>query len=136
MASKLGLSKKYIWLLVLFVASSTAFLVMRTRQKDDYVDFNLVEGANVLLFVLTLISFYMHKKATASADPKVFSRMIMSTMMMKMFALAIAALIYIVLAKSQRNVPGILIALVLYVFYAFVDTRSSMKTLKEIQKNA
>lgn len=95
-----------------------------------YVEVNVVVVANLILFIIALIGSYQHTKAVLNPNPNVFIRSVMLMTLIKFFVLGLAAVAYIILAKQDRNVPAIIIALFLYVIYAIFETRSAYKMNK------
>lgn len=129
---KIKIDRNYLYILLWFVLSSTVCLALKMNQQDDNINYNVVEGANVLLCILALISCYLHIKSAKYANPQVFTRTIMATMMMKLFVIAIAAMIYIVVAgSSSRNMPAVFITMGLYIVYSILEVRGALKMLNK-----
>ncbi len=128
---KIKIDRNYIYILIWFVLTSVICLQLKIKQTDHKIDYDVVEGANVIFFVLALISCFLHLRSAANANSQAFARTIMGTMMLKMFVTAIAALIYLFLARQGRNLPAIFIGLGLYIVYAILEVRGSLKMLKK-----
>ncbi|ANI88204.1 hypothetical protein A9P82_02085 [Arachidicoccus ginsenosidimutans] len=130
---KLKLNKNYTALLVVFLIINVICLLYRDGyiHASFYVDINVVVVANCLLFILALLGTYRHTKAVQNPNPQVFVRSIMLMTMVKFFVLAIAAVAYILLAKQNRNVPAIIIGMLLYVIYAVFEVRGAFKLNKK-----
>lgn len=130
---KFRINKNYIALIILFLIVNLLCLLYKNGyiRTGFYVDENVVVVANALLFLLALIGTYRHIKAIRDPNPNVFIRSIMLMTVLKFFALCGAAIIYILLAKQNRNVPGIIIGMILYVLYAILEVRGAYSMNKK-----
>jgi len=135
---KFRLDKNYIILLLLFLVINTLCLIYRdgSIHAPFYIDINVVVVANALLFILAVIGMYLHIKSAHNPNPRVFVRNIMLMSFLKFFILGIAAVAYVLFAKADRNIPGVIIGMILYVVYAVVEVRGAYKLNKNgNQKN-
>lgn len=123
--SKFKLDKNYLYLLLFFVLSSTICLGFKMKEYDARVNFDVIEGGNVLIFILSMISCRMHLKAATSKDANAFVRSIQGSMLLKLFILGAAAFIYVYLAGAKRNAPAIFICMGLYVIYSIIEVRGA-----------
>lgn len=135
---KFRLQRNYINLLLLFVIINTVCLFYRNGaiHLSFFVDVYVVVIANLILFLLALLGSYRHGKALENKNPNVFIRSIMGMTVLKFFVLVAAALVYVFTAKQSRNVPAILISLVLYILYAVMEVAAAynMNKNKSITK--
>ena len=124
---KFRINKNYIALIILFLIINLICLLYKNGyiHLGFYIDENVVVVANALLFLLALIGTYRHIKAIRDPNPNVFIRSIMLMTVLKFFVLCGAAVIYILLAKQNRNVPGIIVGMTLYVLYAVLEVRGA-----------
>jgi hypothetical protein len=134
--NKFRLQRNYINLLLLFLIVNVFCLLY--RDGSIHLSFNLdvyvVVIANLLLFLLALLGSYRHAKALENKNPNVFIRSIMGMTVLKFFVLVAAALIYVFTAKENRNLPGILIALGLYILYAVLEVSAAYRLNKNKTK--
>ena len=130
---KFRINKNYIQLILLFLIVNLVCLLYKDGyiRTSFYVDENVVVVANTLLFLLALTGIYRHIKAAQNPNPNVFIRSVMLMTLLKLFVLGGAAVLYVVFAKQNRNVPGIIIGLVLYVLYAVFEARSAYRMNKK-----
>lgn len=98
------------------------------------IDVDVAIIGNVVLFVATLISFYLYHKALLNDRVAVFLRMIYSGMFIKMMICLFAAIIYISIAGKTTNKGAIFICMFLYFLYTFLEMTILMKLSKQ-QKN-
>ena len=124
---KIRLPRHYINLLLLFLIVNTVCLFYRNGaiQLSFYVDVYVIVIANLLLFILALFGSYRHGRALENKNPNVFIRSIMAMTALKLFVLVAAALIYVFMAKENRNVPAIIVSLVLYLLYAVMEVSAA-----------
>lgn len=103
--------------------------------EKNGVDQLVLIGGNLLLFVVSLTAFFITFKALKSANPQAFVRAMYGSFMIKFFLIAVAAFIYIMIAKKEVNKPALVICGGLYIIYTAIETRALMKLLKQ-KKNA
>lgn len=129
---KFRLKKNYINLLLLFLIVNTVCLFYRDGglKLSFFLDVYVVVIANLILFLLALLGSYRHAKALEDKNPNVFIRSIMGMTVLKFFVLVAAALIYVFMAKENKNVPAILVSLVLYILYAILEVSAAYKMNK------
>lgn len=103
--------------------------------EKNGVDQLVLIGGNLLLFIVSLTAFFITFKALKSANPQAFVRAMYGSFMIKFFLIAVAAFIYIMIAKKEVNKPALVICGALYIIYTAIETRALMKLLKQ-KKNA
>jgi len=103
--------------------------------EKNGVDQLVLIGGNLLLFIVSLAAFFITFKALKSANPQAFVRAMYGSFMIKFFLIAVAAFIYIMIAKKEVNKPALIICGVLYIIYTAIETRALLKLLKQ-KKNA
>lgn len=128
---KFRLPKSFLHLLILFVLTSTICLGFMYKQYDDRVNYRVVEAGNVLIFLLSMVSCYMHLKAAQSNNPNAFVRSIQGSFLLKLFVLVGATFIYVYTVGPARNSPAIFICMGLYVLYTILEVRDAFKLLSQ-----
>lgn len=98
------------------------------------VDVNVLSYANTILFIMTVVTFYLGRSSIKSPNPNVFVRSVYLGFLIKFFALAIIAFVYILTQRKAVNKPAIIGAALLYIVYSVFETRALLKELK-LQKN-
>ena len=132
---KFGMGKEYIPLFIIFILVNTICLIYTTALVQKGFDPLVIQGANLILFVLALIGAFMHNKAVKSKNPHAFVRSIMSGMVLKLFVIGASVFIYLYLAGAQRNVKGIVIGMVLYILYSILEVKGAYRLNKEKNGN-
>jgi hypothetical protein len=124
-------NKTFFPLILLFLGLTLLFFVLRLSFQDEPVDYRLLIGGNVLLFVVGIISSGMNTRAMKHQNTQGFLRLVYGAFIFKFFVLAIAAFIYIAIFKKMINKPALFGCLGLYFIYTFIEMRSVMKMSKK-----
>ena len=98
------------------------------------IDVEVLQGANAILYILSLITLNLQIKAMKNTNPNVFIRSVMGSMIIKMFIVVAIVFAYTILSGDHFNKRGIFISLFFYLIYLAVEVYSLMKLNK--QKNA
>jgi hypothetical protein len=122
-------------LFLIFVSLSAFFITGKSWLLKQGIQPEVVIVGNMLLFIISLSAFLLTKKSFAKPGGNAFIRAIYGSFMLKFFVLAIAAFIYIMIAKKNVNKPGLILCAALYFIYTVLETRALMKMLKQ-NKNA
>jgi hypothetical protein len=85
---------------------------------------------NLVIFLVTLSAFFVTRNSFKKQGGSAFLRGMYGSFMLKFFALAIAAFVYIMVAKKNVNKPGLIVCAALYFVYTAIETRTLMKMLK------
>ena len=123
--------KSFSPILVIFIVLNALFLVFGQRFEDWGVDSNVLLIANLLLFVITLISFMLALKGLKNPNPNAFVRSVYGSMIIKLFAGMIAATIYISIYQKDLNKPALFGSMGLYLLYTFAEVTVLTKLLRQ-----
>jgi hypothetical protein len=118
-------------IIIVFVILNGVFLACRNMLERNGIDQEVLIVGNLVLFAATAISFSIAKMSLRSANPNAFVRGIYLSIMLKLFACIIAALIYIAIFKKDINKPALFTCMGLYLVYTFVEVRALTRLLKE-----
>lgn len=110
------------------------FLKEYVKRNHINIDVVVLQGANAILYILSLITLNLQIKAMNNTNPNVFIRSVMGSMMIKMFIVVAIVFAYAILSGDHFNKRGIFISLFFYLIYLAVEVYSLMKLNK--QKNA
>jgi hypothetical protein len=119
--------------IIFFVVLNALFIAGRKFLENKGFDQDVLIIGNLLLFLITLLSFYMGKKGLNNPNPHAFVRSVYSSIMIKLFLCIIAALIYIAVYQKQLNKPALFTCMGLYLVYTFMEVSILMKMLKHKQ---
>lgn len=126
--------KAYSVLIYLFLGFSALFGTGWIILARKPVDFAILLIGNLLLFAVSFYSLRLGIKALQHKNVQVFLRLVYSSLLIKLFLLSIAALIYIARVKQEVNKPALFGCFGLYLIYTFTEVRLVMQQSK--QKNA
>ncbi|MBC7721791.1 MAG: hypothetical protein H7068_07170 [Pedobacter sp.] len=119
--------KKALPFVYLFIILNTIFLLFGKKLDAIKIDHVVVIGANILLFLISIITLIMHLKAVKNSNPNVFSRSIMGGMIIKLFGLGAAVVIYLIQAGKDMSVYAIFVSMFLYVLYTFLEVKIALQ---------
>ncbi len=120
--------------LVLFVF---LFLLKNILQQHGF-DFNFIAGGTLFLFVVFILSIFIHSSALYALNPHVFMRSVYMSMMIKMFSSAIALIIFVLYNNGKINTEGVFSLMLIYVIFTVVEVGSLMNALrnKNVEKGS
>jgi hypothetical protein len=121
--------------IVLFVVLNALFLTGKNFLERNGFDQGVLIVGNLILFAVTLLSFWVSLRTLKSADPNKFVRGAMINTMLKLFICAIAAFVYIFSFRDQLNKPALFTCMGLYFIYTFFEVSILTRILKG-KKNA
>lgn len=117
--------------ILLFILLNGVFISARTVMEKWSVDREVLIVGNLILFVVTLLSFWLGQRGLRSGNVQAFVRSIYSSFIVKFFIIAVAAFIYIIAMKKNVNKPALIGCMGLYLVYAFLEVSILMKMAKE-----
>jgi hypothetical protein len=121
--------------IIFFIALNGFFISGRNMLHRWGVDQDVVIYGNLLLFLITLISWLLAQRGLANPNPHAFVRSVYMSVMLKLFVCMIVAFIYISINKTGLNKAGLFTCMGLYLVYTFLEVSLLMKVLKQ-KKNA
>jgi chromosome condensin MukBEF MukE localization factor len=95
------------------------------------VDVNFVAGANLILFLISISGLLVQSRSVRSANANAFIRGIYSSLIIKMFTVIAAILIYVAIMSHELNKEGIFIAMAFYMLYTSVEVFQLMKIVRK-----
>jgi hypothetical protein len=122
-------------IILIFIFLNAFFLVGKTWLAKKGIDQEVLIWGNLLLFIVSLITFLITYRSLQAKNPNVFVRAMYGGFIIKFFVVAIAAFIYIMATKEQVNKTALFICMGLYVVYTFFEVSSLIRVLKQ-KKNA
>ena len=121
-------------IIFLFLVTSVLFVSSGKFLERKGFDPEVLLLGNLILFVVTALSFIIGKRSLASSNPQAFIRGIMMSTFLKLFICVIAAFIYIMTFRNSLNKPSLIACMILYIIYTFAEVAVLKKLLRE--KNA
>lgn len=118
-------------LAIIFFLTNIAVFLLGPLLKSLLIEPGILLGANVLFFLLSLLSFFIQQKGLQNKNPHVFVRSVMTGMLIKMVICIIAVIGYVYFSGDNFNKRGIFLALFLYLVYLPVEVFAVMKLNKK-----
>jgi uncharacterized membrane protein len=122
--------RAFLPLLLIFIFVNAALIIFRVRWETWGMDTNTMLIGNLLLFTLFLVSYSLHRRAMENSSTQIFLRNVYSGMLLKLFGCAIAAFVYIFIARSLVNKPALFGCLFLYMLYTVLELKIVLKLSK------
>ncbi len=113
--------KLIVPLVAVFVVFSGSLVASKNLLAKWGIDSDILIIANVLFFLISLVAFFMQKKALANPNPNVFVRSVMGGMLIKMFVVIAAVILYRLVAGNNVNKVSVFAAMFLYLLYLGVE---------------
>ncbi|MEO8117480.1 MAG: hypothetical protein ABI653_07500 [Bacteroidota bacterium] len=132
---KIDYRKYFLPILLVFIIVNSFCLLFKNFLLAKGIDSTVLLGANILLFLLSVITLVMHITAVKNKNPNVFVRSVMAASFIKLMVIAIVAVVYLSVAKENRNIYGVIASLGLYVIYTIIEIRNASLINKENGKN-
>ncbi|MEP6700132.1 MAG: hypothetical protein ABJA85_02405 [Bacteroidota bacterium] len=120
---------------LLFILLNCFFIIEKNFLTKRGIDYEVLIVGNLVLLIATGLSFYISQRSLNSTNPNSSVRSLYGSFMIKFFLIAIAAFIYILIAKKNINKPALFICMGLYLVYTFIEVAALQKLLKQ-KKNA
>jgi hypothetical protein len=122
-------------IVVLFLVFNALFITGRNWLNKFNADKDVLIVGNLILFIATVLSFFLYTRALRNDKPHKFLKYIYGGMFLKMLICLIAAFIYIASYGQNVNKPAIFGCMFLYFVYTFVEVSILLRLSKQ-QKNA
>ena len=122
-------------MILIFIFLNAFFLVGKDWLAKKNIDQEVLIIGNLVLFIVTLLTFLLTYRSLKSKNPNAFVRAMYGGFMIKFFVVAIAAFIYIMITKKNVNKPALFFCMGLYIVYTFFEVTALLRVLKQ-KKNA
>jgi hypothetical protein len=122
-------------MILIFIFLNAFFLAGKDWLVKKNIDQDVLIIGNLILFTVTLLTFLLTYRSLKAKNPNVFVRAMYGGFILKFFAVAIAAFVYIMVTKKNVNKPALFFCMGLYIVYTFFEVSSLLKVLKQ-KKNA
>jgi hypothetical protein len=114
-----------------FIFLNAGFFTLQGSLEKWGFDQEVLVYGNLLLFVISTVTFFMGAKGMLSKNNHAFFRLVYGSFMVKLFLLAGAAFAYIMYMKKDVNKPALFFCLGLYVVYTVIEVSALMKMGKK-----
>ena len=122
-------------MILIFIFLNAFLLAGKDWLAKKNIDQEVLIIGNLVLFIVTLLTFLLTYRSLKSKNPNAFVRAMYGGFMIKFFVVAIAAFIYIMITKKNVNKPALISCMGLYIVYTFFEVTALLRVLKQ-KKNA
>jgi hypothetical protein len=123
--------KGFLPVVLFFIFLNAFFIIGKSILEQWNADQEVLIYGNMVLFAVTVISFFVLRKGMDHSNPNVFVRSVFGSFMIKFFICIIAALIYISIYKKDLNKASLFICMGLFLVYLFLEVSVFLKLLKK-----
>jgi len=85
------------------------------------IDLTILNIANCIFFLLSVLTFFMQRKALENSNPNVFVRSVMGGMLIKMFVTISVVIAYRLIEGNSVSKVSVFSAMFLYLLYLGVE---------------
>ncbi len=130
------MTDKFIfWLAAVFAAiTGLLFLTENGWLASIGVHFPILVIGNIVLALITLISFSLSRKGLAATNPNVFVRSVYASTLSKLMLCVVGIGVYVLVNRSRVSKATIFILLFFYLVYTVLETwqlyRASLRQKK------
>ena len=108
-------------LFLVFTLTILVLYAIRGILAQWGIDFTILNIANGIFFLLSLLTFIMQRKALENSNPNVFVRSVMGGMLIKMFVTISVVIVYRLIAGNSVRKVSVFSAMFLYLLYLGVE---------------
>jgi hypothetical protein len=120
-------SKELLPFIILFILFNNFFLFGKGMLAKYGLDHLVLIIANSLFFVLSIITYWMQKRALKNTNPNVYVRSVMGGMMIKMAVVVLAVAVYVIALQDSFSKMSVFAAMFLYLIYLGVEVKLATK---------
>ena len=120
-------NKSVLPLVIVFAITAVLIFIFRQLLESRGFDWQILSGGNLFIFVVTAVSMNMLSKGLNAPDTNAFLRNAYGGILVKLFACAGAAFIYILISGKNLNKPALFASMFLYFVYTFAELSVIMK---------
>lgn len=119
-------------ILLVFIVLEAVFVFCAGGLAARGIDYRVLMSGNVLLFVVTTISFLLYIRGLRNQNAHAFVRVMYSSLLVKFFVILGAVLIYAMIARTAVNRNGIFGCFVLYVVYTYLEVKTLLRMNRRV----
>ncbi len=127
MQSKL---RAFLPVFLVFIILNVFFFTGNGLLNKWNADRDVLLVGNLILFVITFISFFIAQRGLKNPNPHAFTRAVFGSILLKLFVCIIAATVYIATYQKNLNKPALFGSMGLYLVYTFMEVSALTKMLR------
>jgi hypothetical protein len=125
------LLKKFIPVIGFFILINILVFIFTKDLATAGLNTGFLLVANLVLFLLTLLGFLIQSKGVRSTNINAFIRGVYSSLLLKMFVIVAAILIYILIMGGEVSTPSLFLAMGIYLIYTSIEVIQLMKIARK-----
>jgi hypothetical protein len=118
---------KSVPVIVLFILVNSLAFIFKTFLHNQGFGIKFLLIANLLLFCLSQLAFFIQMRGLKSVNINAFIRSVYASLLIKIFIVIIALAVYLFITKGKINRPSLFTSMALYILYTFIEVRQLMK---------
>jgi hypothetical protein len=115
----------------LFNILNILFIIFSEKLDAIHINHTIVLFGNALFFALALLSLWLHLAASKNPNPNILVRSVMGSTLVKMLMTAIVVLIYTKVMKENKSTWGVIVGMVVYLFYMLLEVKIALRLNKK-----
>lgn len=123
--------KKMIPVTLLFVLITALISILKSFLESNGFNTGFLLIGNLILFFLSVSGFLIQLRGIRSSNINAFLRGIYSSLLIKMFIVVIAVVIYIFMNGGIVNKPALFTCMGLYFVYTAIEVKTLMKIARK-----
>lgn len=128
--------RPYLPIIIVFILVSGVSIVFAGAMDKKGIDSSILIGGNIVLFLVTILSYLFYRKAIVSGNTQLFLRNVYSGMFIKFFACLIGAFCYILFAGKNVNTGALFGLMFLYMVYTFLEISGVLRQSDNLKPGA
>ncbi len=129
-----ALSRFFRPIIIVFIIINAVCLVFSKQLDAKGVDHIILIYANLILFIITLVTSFILIKSSFNSNPYAFVRGVTLSSFIKLIAIAVSVVIYLHAAGPSGSTYAVAVAMLFYIVYTILEVNGAMKLNK--QQNA
>ena len=126
-----SLLKKLLPVIVFFILINALVVIFGYSLIAAGFNAGFLLAANVILFLLTCFGFFIQTKGVRSTNVHAFIRGVYSSLLLKMFVIVGAIVVYILIMSGQVNKPSLFTSMGIYLVYTSMEVIQLMKIARK-----
>jgi hypothetical protein len=122
--------RAFLPVILVFIILNGFFLFGTDLLNKWNADQNVLMMGNLILFLITVVSFFIAQRGLRNPNPHAFTRSVFGSILLKLFLCIIAATVYIATYKANLNKPALFGCMGLYLVYTFMEVSALTKMLR------
>lgn len=119
--------RRFIPVIAVFVFINLLILFLKALLIKNGFSINFLLIANLILFAISASGFFVQTKAINSPNINAFIRAVYASLIIKMFVILGAVLIYLFVTGGKVNKPSLFTSMALYLIYTSIEVAQLMK---------